>query len=221
MEGSLREELAEGVRSPRFRMALARQVVMLTGVFALGWPAHEVAVFFLLEAFLFLCLRAAAEMSLDERYGVVARRPLRVAAQIALHLLVTVPFSAIIVGLFGAFALSTFPDAPWLWFVREGIREPSFLGAVALLAGSIVYDTALFARRVAAGRSPEERARDDEVKWLALARLPVLAISAGLLGVATLAGFGPRVLAVAVAATLLYVEAVPKRAAQLFQPKVD
>jgi hypothetical protein len=217
----LLQDLTEGVRTPRFRLAVARQVIMLTGVFAIGWPAHEVAVFFLLEAFLFLSLRAATEMSLDERYGVVARRPLQIASQISLHLLVTAPVSAVIVGGFGLFVLVPFPDAPWSWFVREGIRDAPFLGALALLAGSIVYDTALFARRVAAGRSPEERTRDDEVKWVALARLPVLAISCYLLGVAAQAGLGPRALALAVAATVLYLEAVPRRAAQLFQPRAD
>ena len=217
---TLRQELIEGTRSERFRTAAGRQAIMLAGVFALGWPAHEIAVFFLLEAFLFLSLRAATEISLDERYGAVDRRPWHVAAQIALHLLVTVPFMAFIVGMLGVFAVLPFAGVAWETFVREGIREPSFLGAVALLAASIVYDTGRFARRIVAGRGPEERAQDDEAKWLALARPFVLVIASLLLGVAAQAGLGPRVLAVAVAATMLYVEAVPQRVARLVKPNV-
>ena len=215
----LREELALGTRTPRFRTAAIRQATMLAGVFALGWPAHEVAVFLLLEAFLFLSFRAAAEISLDPRYGATARGPWATGVQIALHFLVAAPLVGCIVGFFGGFAFIPFPDVPWREFVHESIRSPSFLGAFALLAGSIVYDTALFARRVAAGRGEEERAADDQMKWVAMARPLILVATSFTLGIAASLGLGVRALALAVAAALLFVEAVPHRVARIFDEK--
>ena len=88
----LLEDLAEGVRTVRFRNALARQLVMLAGVFVLGWSPLEIAVFFLLEVFLFLSLRAAAEITLQSRFGVGAASAASFAWGFAKHRLVAALF---------------------------------------------------------------------------------------------------------------------------------
>ena len=217
----LLEDLADGVRKPRFLMALMRQGAMLWGVFALGWPPLEIAVFFLVEAFLFLSLRAAAEISIDDRFGVGARSAPAVVGQIATHWLVAAPFIALLVGGFGAIAvIPAFPRQVWKAFLGEGMREPSFLVAIGLLAGSLIYDTALFARRVAAGRSTTEQAGDDEGIRLALAKVVLLGMASFWLGLAARLGLGPQALAVGIAGVLLAVEAVPHRVTRLLTPRV-
>jgi hypothetical protein len=215
----LREELAEGVRTPRFRNALARQVLMLAGVFVLGWSALEVAVFFLLEAFLFLSLRAAAEITLEPRFGVQAASAPAFAWEFAKHWMVAAIFIGLMVGGLGAFAvIPAFPEDDRIAFAAEGLWHPSFLIGVTLLAGSLVFDAALFSRRVAAGRAAAEVARDDHGIRMALANVVVLAMVSFWIGIAARVGLGPQVLALGIAGARLYVEAAPDRATRMFKP---
>jgi len=215
----LLEELAEGVRTVRFRNALARQLVMLVGVFALGWSALEIAVFFLLEVFLFVSLRAAAEITLESRFGIQAMSGPEFAWEFAKHWIVAAVFIGLIVGGLGAFAvIPAFSAEARAAFMEVGIRRPSLLIGVALLAGSLVIDTAFFARRVAAGRSTAERTRDDEGVRMAAATVACLFAASFGLGLVEGIGLGPQYLAVTIAGARLYVEAVPGRATRMFQP---
>ena len=192
---------------------------MLAGVFGLGWSPLEIALFFLLEVFLFLSLRAAAEITLEPRFGVQAMSAPAFAWEFAKHWLVAAVFMALIVGPLGAFAvIPAFSAEARAAFMEDGIRRPSLLLGITLLAGSLVIDTALFARRVAAGRSAEERKRDDEAVRMALATMACLVAASFGLGLAEWTGLGPRYLAVVIAGARLYVEAVPRRATRMFQP---
>src|SRR5688572_20245020 len=123
----LRDDLAQGARTERFKAALARQVLMLTGVFALGWPAHEVAVFYLLEVWLFLTFRGTAEVSLDPRYGGLPREAWKRAGHIVLQLLVFASLAGCVVGFFGMFAFSRYPAIDWDAFWRGALADPYFL----------------------------------------------------------------------------------------------
>ena len=192
---------------------------MLAGVFGLGWSPLEIAVFFLLEVFLFLSLRAAAEITLEPRYGVQAMSAPAFAWEFAKHWLVAALFMALIVGPLGAFAvIPAFSAEARTAFLEDGIRRPSLLIGVALLAGSLVIDTAFFARRVAAGRSAAEQTRDDQQLRVALATVACLTVASFGLGVAELVGLGPQFLAIVIAGARLYVEAAPRRATRMFQP---
>jgi hypothetical protein len=218
-ERPLREELAEGVRTPGFRNAVARQLVMLAGVFVLGWSPIEIAIFFLLEAFLFLSLRAAAEITLEPRFGVQATSAPGFAWEFAKHWLVAAVFMAVLVGGFGVFAVfPAFSGESRISFIEDGMLRPSFIVGLTLLAGSLVFDTALFARRVAAGRSPEDLARDDHGIRAALANVFLLAMASFWIGIAASLGLGPQVFVLGVAAVRLYVEAAPHRATKMFRP---
>jgi hypothetical protein len=215
----LLRELAEGVRTVGFRNALARQLVMLAGVFGLGWSPLEIAVFFLLEVFLFLSLRAAAEVTVEAGSGVQAVSAPAFAWEFAKLWLVAALLIGLIVGSLGAFAvIPAFSAEARRAFLEDGIRRPTFLIGVALLAGSLVIDTALFARRVAAGRSAPERTRDDQQLRVAVATMACLTAASFGLGLAEWVGGGPQFLALAMAGTRLYVEAVPRRATKMFQP---
>ena len=48
----------EVFRRPSFRASLLRQSLPVVGVLALGWPALDVALFFLLDVWLYLSVRA-------------------------------------------------------------------------------------------------------------------------------------------------------------------
>ena len=215
----LLEELAEGVRTVRFRNALARQLVMLVGVFALGWSPLEIAVFLLLEVFLFVSLRAAAEITLESRFGIQALSGPEFIWEFAKHWVVAAVFIGLIVGGLGAFAvIPAFSAEARAAFMEDGIRRPSLLIGVALLAGSLIIDTAFFARRVAAGRSTVERTRDDEGVRMAAATVACLFVASFGLGLVEGIGLGPEYLAVTIAGARLYVEAVPRRATRMFRP---
>ena len=128
-------------------------------------------------------------------------------------------FIGLIVGALGAFAvIPAFSNEARAAFLAEGMRSPSFLIGFALLAGSLVFDTALFARRVAAGRSAAERTRDDEGVRMAAATMACLVVASFGLGLVEKFGLGPQYLAVTIAGARLYVEAVPRRATLMFQP---
>ena len=218
-ERPLLDDLAAGIHKPGFRNALGRQALMLAGVFLLGWSALEIAVFFLLEAWLFLSLRAAAEITLEPRFGVVATDPARFLWEFVKHWLVAAVFIGILVGGFGGFVVfPAFTEDAMHEFATEGIRNASLLVGLALLAGSIVFDTARFARRVAAGRKAEETAADDHGLRVALAKVACLAMASFWLGIAARVGLGPNIVAVGIAGAILYVEAVPERATRMFQP---
>lgn len=215
----LREELAEGVRTPGFRNAVARQLVMIAGVFVLGWSPMEIAVFFLLEAFLFLSLRAAAEITLEPRFGVQFSSTPAFVWEFAKHWLAAAAFMAVLVGGFGVFAVfPAFSGESRVSFIEDGRLRASFIVGATLLAGSLVFDTALFARRVAAGRSPEELARDDHGIRAALANVFLLAMASFWVGIAASIGLGPHVFVLCLAAVRLYVEAAPHHTTKMFRP---
>jgi hypothetical protein len=200
---------------------LAGQIVLLVGVFVLHWSALAIAFFFLIEATLFLSMRAAAEITLESRFGVVATSPVRFAWEFLKHWLVAVVFIGLMIGIFGAFAvLPAFGDDETGSWREHGLTDPSLLVGLALMTGSLVIDTALFARRVAAGRAAAEQAQDDQSIRVALAGVVFLALGSFLIGIAGRLGLGPQALALAVVGARLFVEAAPRRAASLFAPPV-
>jgi hypothetical protein len=212
----LRQEIAEGIRRPRFRNAVLGQLVMLAGVFVLHWSALEIAVFLLVEATLFMSLRAAAEITIESGF---TTSPARFAWEFAKHWLVAFVFIGLMIGIFGAFAvIPAFGDDATAAFREDGSRRASLVVALAVMTGSLIVDTALFARRVAAGRGATEQAEDVQSVRMALATVVFLAMGSFLLGIAGRLGLGPQALAIAIAVSRLYVEAVPRRAAALFAP---
>ena len=207
------------MRTVAFRNAVLRQAVMLAGVFVLGWSPLEIAVFFLLEVFLFISLRAAAEITLEPREGIQAMSAQAFAWEFTKHWLVAAAFIGLVIGALGAFAVvPAFSREARASFLQEGLFRPSFLVAFALLAASLVFDTALFARRVAAGRSPEEHKRDVQGVRMAAATVAGLFAASFGLGLLESTTLGPRYLALAIAGVRLFVEAVPRRATRIFEP---
>lgn len=207
------------MRTAAFRSELFRQALMLVGVFLFDWSALEAAVFVLLEVFLFLSCRAAAEITLEPRFGVIARTRAEFAWELFKHWLAAAAFIGLIVfALAMAAVLPAFPDETRPALVAEMVGDPWFYVFLAVLVISILRDTMRFAARVAMGRSAETREKDDEDIRAAFAIAFVMAIGGIWFGVAAGLGLGPRVAALGVAAAVLYVEAAPRRATRMFTP---
>jgi hypothetical protein len=211
----LREELAAGVRTVGFRNAVVRQFVILTGVFILGWAPLEIAFFFLLEVFLFLSLRAAAEITVESGLGRTSAAAF--AWELVKHWLAAALIIGFLVGILGAFVVLPFASEESR-SAFDAMSDPSFLVGITLLTGSLVFDTALFARRVAAGRSPEEAARDVLSVRAALANVVLLVMASVWFGIFSVVGLGAKGLVIAMAVIRLYVEAAPRRATKVFRP---
>jgi hypothetical protein len=161
-------------------------------------------------------MRAAAEITIESGFATSAGR---FAWEFAKHFLVAFVFIGLMVGIFGAFAvLPVFGDEAAAALREDGLRRPSLLIGLALMAGKLIVDTALFARRVAAGRAAGEQAEDVQTVRMALATVVFLGLGSFFLGLASQLGLGPQALALAIAGARLYVEAVPRRATALFAP---
>ena len=68
-------ELARESRTGHFWMMVARNAVPPLGVIALGWPALQAAVLFVLESWVFLSLRCGIEMASCVPSGPWAKPP--------------------------------------------------------------------------------------------------------------------------------------------------
>jgi hypothetical protein len=202
-------DIDAGTRSERFVTAVLRQSIAVAGVFLLGWPALDAAVFFALESWLFLSFRASAEIALDERTP--GHGFFQTALYTAGYLVAALPFFAAFIGCFAGFVvLPAFPAEAWETFRTTAIHQPPFLAAAGLLAASIIFDTARHLRR-AAGRTPEARlAQQREVR---LVTMRWLVLTAGSLALGATAGSvdKARILVVAIAVAVVLIETLPVR----------
>ena len=206
----LGQEFAEGTRTPRFMTAVLRQVVAVAGVLVLGWPAMDVAIFFVLESWLFMSFRAAAEVALDERtpgHGLQ-----QTAFYTALYVFCALPFLGAVVGCVAGFAIiPAFPAEAWEAFKTTGSRETSFQVAVAFLVASLIFDTARHVKRAAAGRTPERRRADQREVRLISVRMLVLVGGSFALGASGKSMDRSLALVVAIAVVVVLIEALPER----------
>ena len=117
-------DIDAGTRSERFVTAVLRQSIAVAGVFVLGWPALDAAVFFALESWLFLSFRAAAEIALDERTP--GHGFFQTAFYTAGYLVASLPFFAAFIGCFAGFVvLPAFPADAWEEFRTTAIHGPA------------------------------------------------------------------------------------------------
>lgn len=206
---SLLADIDRGTRSERFLTAILRQSIAVAGVFVLGWPALDAAVFFVLESWLFVSFRAAAEVALDERTP--GHGFFQTAFYAAGYLVAALPFFAAFLGCLAGFVIvPAFPAEDWEAFRATAVRKPPFLAAVGLLAASIIFDTLRHLRR-AAGRTAEERVNHQREVRLVTVRWMVLTAGSLALGAAAGSADKARSLVVAIAIAVVLIEALPER----------
>ena len=211
---SLLDDIAAGTRTSRFTTAVMRQLVAVAGVLVLGWPALDVAVFFVLESWLFMSFRAAAEVALDERTPGHGLK--ETTLYTAGYVLMALPFLGAVVGCVAGLAIiPAFPDEAWEAFKTTGSREPSFRMAVAFLAASMVFDTARHVKRAAAGRTSGMRIADQREIRLVTVRMLVLVAGSFALGASAGSVDKALALVVAIAVVVVLIEALPERFGRL------
>lgn len=184
------------------------------GVFFLAWPALDVMVFFLLEAWLFLTLRFALEVTFDrpEARDLPAGR---LVSDFLKHALTAGIALALLVGILVLVTVaSSFGKAELAEFALRGWRSPSFLVALALMASSYAWEARDFALRCR-GRSDEERRSDNVRLRVVLARVLVVGLAGIFLGLAQALGVGGKVLVIVIACANVWLEASPERAEKM------
>lgn len=196
----------EAVRRPSFRAAALRQAVTVLGVLILGWPALEVALFFLLDAWVYLTVRAGCEITFDPRYG----SPDASAWDLVKHTTVAAVVLALLVGLVGFMTIGV-SVAGDEWSARGGLGSPLFLVSVLILLLSHLWEGVRFLERLRT-RTSEERNQDTLAIRVVVARMFVVAAAPMALGLASAFGQGGRLLVLMISGAILWLEAFPERA---------
>lgn len=203
----------EVLRRPSFQAALLRQSVPVAGVLVLGWPAIEVAIFFLLDTWLFLTVRGSCDIAFDRAFGGKKDASLWTVAKLA-------PVGAVVVGIavgmFGGIPLVMALPA-WEWQAAGGLASRAFLLSFAFLLVSHLYDAVRFVRRYHS-RTEEERRQDALAVRVVMARLFVLVVAPFVLQFASLIGMAGRALVLLISGGILWLEAFPERADRILGP---
>ncbi len=198
---------------PGFWIAVLRETVPVVGVLAFGWPAFAAALYFIVESWLYLSLRASTEIVIDPKYAGkdLPRSTPDAVAKIAKHLSYVLPFFAILLGLFAGFVMfAAFPKADWAAFAAGGWREPEVLWGFGVLLASVIADTVRHARRFATRTSAEAEAGDLSMKLMFYRVTFGLFPAAFLLGLAGRWGLAPPLIVLAIALISIAIEAIPR-----------
>jgi hypothetical protein len=212
----VREELRDIWRTPAFLTPAARHAVPVIGAAFLGWPALQLAIYFVFESWLMLSLYAAADLSFNPKNGGRAPRGWREAVIEQLpQFLAAAGLIAVMVGLFGGFLIvGAFAQDEWIEFLQTGWREPSFLLGLALLIATCLSEAARFAQRLAT-RTPAQAQLDDLRIASLFYRVVLLFMASGALGLTSQFAFAPMLFALALGIVLTFFEALPRSAAAL------
>lgn len=214
-------EIRDSLRRPEFWAGAGRELVPVLGVFFFGWMAFEVGVFFLLESWLYLTSRCSLELVFDPRSSgdEVPRGFLAQILKFAGYFAMAGAIFGLIVGILALFILNlAFTPEEMRAFFLEGWQQLPFLGGLAVLLLSEVYAGWRFARRTA-GRSEEERQRDDHRILVMFYRCVVLLGSTYLLSYLVKSGLDPRFFVVVIFLVMLYFEACPRDVQRRFGKK--
>lgn len=207
-------ELSRESRTGHFWMMVLRNAVPAFGVIALGWPAIQAAVLFVLESWVFLSLRCGIEITIDPKYNGGTKH--HGAHDYVKHIIVAFVCVAIVIAMFSwGVLLNAFPPPEWREFFAAGWRQPSFLGAILALVVLSIADAVGFVNRYEK-RSAEEAAADDGRVRVMFYRVLGLLFASWVLGFASQSGVGGPALIVAAALLSIYLEGVPDHASRTF-----
>jgi hypothetical protein len=210
--------LAAAMRTRRFWISVARHSVPLVGVFAFRWSPMNLAIFFLLESWLYITMRLTVEVTFDPHY---AGSDLPTSAWDALRktvwmgLMASIAAGVLVFGFGGFIIVAAFPEDAWSAFLAHDVRRTSFRIGLAALAIDILVEGVVFHRRLLQRSAAEKRADDLRVKVM-FYRVVALLMAFMILGLASQIGLGGYVLVVAIMVILVYFDVFPRRALKTF-----
>ncbi len=210
-------ELRIAARSSRFWSTVARSGVPLIGVFAYGWSAVVVVMYFVIEIWLFLSFRMSFEIAVDPKYrGRAASGTGEILSQGLTVFLVAAPVSAILIGVFilPVLAIVFARDGGWKELVDILLGSRDVLIGIATLSGFLFADALRFALRYPT-RTQEQEAIDEYRGAAMVMRIGCLMVIGSFAIFIPYGGAG-RVLVVAIAIVTIWIEGMPRHAARTF-----
>jgi hypothetical protein len=199
-------------------MTLARHSIPVFGVLLFHWSAVNIAVFFLLESWLFLSTRLMIEVTFDPSFGGGWLGPsvwTAILKGVWMYALSAIACGVLVFAFGGFIILFAFQPGEWHQFVNGAWARPSFLLSLAALAGDVIVDGLAFSRRLLE-RSAAEKRLDDLHTRVMFYRVGMLMIACLVIGVAGSFGVGGPVLVIVIMLSLVYVELFPHRAVKVF-----
>jgi hypothetical protein len=189
MSALLVAELAHALRSGRLWMSVLRNAIPLAGVWLLGWPAILALLYYLLEIWLYLSLRASVSLALDDAGGTPAARA--------------------VLGLVAWFAVRMVADG---WSELGAHRWELAAGVAAVAAFALVDALQYMRHRMAGRRSTEDQLREVAIAYraacLTLAGIPIYLLVPR--------GYDAYALVLFIAAASVWIEVAPRHAPRAF-----
>lgn len=203
------QEFRRAIRTAGFWSIVLRHALPVVGVTAWGWSGATIAIFFVLESWLFLATRSAVEITFDAGFAFDRRSRTRRQTLLALArnvLISAVMFGILVFGFGGVIALVAFSGGEGERFLREGWTQTSFLfGLVGLVAAAIV-DGVAFTQRLD-DRTPAEQAEDDaRIRVMFYRNIGLLLGGTLIIAVASAFDVGAVAVVVAISVTLMWIE---------------
>ena len=159
--------LVAATRTRRFWMTVARHAMPVIGVLVFGWSAMNIAVFFLLESWLFLSTRLTVEVTFDPHFGggtLFQSRWRAALTTLWMFALSAIACGVLVFGFGGFIIIYAFQAEEWHRFVTEAWARPSFLLSVFVLTSDVFVDGLDLKRRLLEkGVKVEELVLPDDV----------------------------------------------------------
>jgi len=210
--------LTSVIRTRRFWLSVARHSVPTIGVLAFGWAPMNIAVFFLLESWLYLTSRAAIEVTFDPHFAgadLPVTRWDAIRKTIWMLLLASVACGVLVVGFGGVMVLLAFPVERWRTFLAQDWKRLSFLVSLLGLAVDVIVDAIDLQGRLQDRTVAERRADDLRVRVM-FYRVGALMVACLAIGLASSVGVGGSVLVFVISLILVYVDLFPRRLVKIF-----
>lgn len=203
------QEFRHAMRTARFWGIVLRHALPVVGVTAWGWSGATIAIFFVLESWLFLTTRSAVEITFDAGFAFdsTTRTPRQTLLVLARNVLISaVMFGVLVLGFGGVIALVAFSGGEGERFIRDGWKQTSFLSGLVGLVAAAVVDGVTFTRRLD-GRTPGERAEDDaKIRVMFYRSIGLMLGGTVIIAVASAFDVGAAAVVVAISVTLVWTE---------------
>lgn len=192
-----------------------RHSLPVVGVAAFGWSGVTIAIFFVLESWLFLTTRSAVEMTFGPGYAF--DRATRTRRQTFIALALNVTLAALLLGLlvfaFGGFVvLVAFAGDEGARFLREGRAQTSFLLGLLGLLASVVHDGVAFAQRLGDRTAQQQEDDDAQIRVMFYRNTGLLLAGTVVIAVASAFYTGTLAVVVAISAALIWADLESSRA---------